>query len=466
MQQQLSPKKYIETQARKLPVHQCLVNTDWEQTQMANVVIMRRHVNGNVTLGLYLVDLLCLGVKDTLYKFNIPQYEADEMFANKDFFVEINYNLAHNIVFAGHDFAMEFNIPPHKNFALTKNILAEDNDNVPLIDIVVGDKVDGKPHLMINPYGEGKWALELLKKNAGEGNYYFTTEIGFGNNDEDDYDDDDDDDYDSKAMLINNYAMGTISAMEARDISTEQLLNPDNIKGREDFEKITLSIEAMIRVFEADENYAVIQEAEFIKTAEFELNDSCSTDEINSSEKRLYLEDLDEDGFIEEDIRKIIALRDEAELAPNIEKLITRHAANFYALTELYKLVMMHEGGLEATRKQVCIELNKFTEEYPLAKLYLAFESVYNNTPDLRFANIQYSNDIQSCFPQYESFGNLELQLYWLIKMVKNINDDKLEKSIFYYQLAVDTLTDNEFLLQAQMRILGYFNTKVPMSLN
>jgi hypothetical protein len=456
MQQQLSPKKYIETQARKLPVHKCLVNADWEENQMANIVVMWRHVNGNVTLGLYLVDLLCLGIKDTLYKFNIPEYEADEMFDDGDFFTTINYNLAHNIIFAGHDFAMEFDIPPHKDFALTKNILAEDNDDVPLIEIAVGDKFDGKPHLMINPYGQGKWALEKLIKNAGEGNYHYSTE-----DDANDSDDSDDDYADSRTMLIEDYKMGTINAFDAKDISTAELLDTNKITCREDFEILTLSIECMIRVFETDDAYNVMTEDEFIETKEFELNDNCDTDQINSKEKYIYLDDLDEDGFIEEDIKKIIAIRDGAELASSIEKLIIKHAANFYAITELYKLVMMHEGELEATRKLVCIALNKFTEIYPLAKLYLAFESVYNNAPDLRFANILYSNDIQICFPQCKSFGHLELQLYWLIKMLKNIKDNELEKSIFYYQLAVDTLVENEFLIQGQMKIIAFFNDMV-----
>lgn len=453
MAQQLSPKKYIETQARKLPVHKCLVNADWEQTQMANVVVMRRHVNGNITLGLYLVDLLCLGIKDTLYKFNIPELEAGEMFEDEDFFSAIDYDLAHNIVFAGHDFAMEFDIPPHKDFALTKNILAEDNDDVPLIEIAVGDKFDGKPHLMINPYGQGKWALEKLIKNAGEGNYHYSTEDEINNGD---------DDYaDSRTMLIEEYKMGTISAFDAKDISTEELMDTNKVTCREDFEILNLSIECMVRVFETDEDYDVMQEAEFIEAAEFELNDNCDTDQINSKEKQIYLDDLDADGFIEEDIKKIMESEDKAELAPGIEKLINKHVTNFYALTELYKFVMIHEGELEASRKQLCSEINKFTETYPLAKLYLAFESVYNDTPDLRFTAIQYSSDIQNCFPQHKTFGNLELQLYWLIKMLKNIKDDELEKSIFYYQLAVDTLTDNEFLIQAQIKILEYFNTKV-----
>jgi hypothetical protein len=454
MQQQLSPKKYIETQARKLPIHKCLINPDWEETQMASVVVMRRHVNSNITLGFYLVDLLCLGIKDTFYKFNVPESEAEEMFGdNIDFFTAVDYNLAHNIVFAGHDFAMEFDIPPHKDFALTKNILAEDNDSVPLIEIAVGDKFDGKPHLIINPHGQGKWALEKLIKNAGEDNYYYTAE--------DDIDDDDDDYADSRTMLIDDYRMGTISAFDAKDISTSELLDTNKITGREEFEILSLSVECMIRVFETDDTYNVMTEDEFVETKEFELNDNCDTDQINSSEKQIYLDDLDEDGFIEGEIKKIMEISDKVKWASCIEKLINKHTINFYALTELYKFVMIHDDELNAARKQICAELNKFTEMYPLAKLYLAFESVYNNAPDLRFANIQYSNDIQSCFPQCKSFGTLELQMYWLIKMLKNIKDDELEKSIFYYQLAVDTLQNNEFLIQAQMKIIEYFNTKV-----
>ncbi|WP_153800722.1 hypothetical protein [Foetidibacter luteolus] len=66
-QQKLSPKKYIETKARSLPIYRCYATQDWEATKMASVVVMRRHVNGNVTVGFYLVDLMCLGIKDTFF---------------------------------------------------------------------------------------------------------------------------------------------------------------------------------------------------------------------------------------------------------------------------------------------------------------------------------------------------------------------------------------------------------------
>jgi hypothetical protein len=400
-----------------------------------------------------LVDLLCLGIKDTFYKFNIPESEADEMLeSQKDFFGEFDYNLAHNIVYAGHDFAMEFDIPPHKDFALTKNILEEDDDSIALIDIAVGDDEDGKPHLIINAQGQGKWALEKLKKNAGDGNYYYT--------DEDDGETGENF-AESRSLSIDDYERGTISAIAAKDISTEELMDVDKISSRQDFEILNLSIECMIRVFETDEDYNVMLEDEFIETPEFTLTDSCDTDEINSADTQIYIEDLDTEGYIQDDIEKMLKIEGKPEIEKSIKKLITRYSLNFYGLTELYRFAMIHAEELEAARKKICIELNNFTEAYPLAKLYLAFESVYNNMPDLRFANIQYSDDIQSCFPKNKFFGGLELQLYWLIKVLKNIKEDNVEKTIFYYQLAVEALDENEFLIQAQIKLIEYFNTKV-----
>jgi hypothetical protein len=454
MKHTLSPKKYIETQARKLPIYKCLVNEDWEGSRMADVVVMRQHINGNITLGLYLVDLLCLGIKDTYYKFNIPQSEAEEQFGDKmDHYIELDYELAHNIVYAGHDFAMEFEIPPHKDFSLTKNILEEDNDSVPLIEIPVGDKRDGKPHLVINPYGQGKWALEKLIKNAGEDNYYYTTE--------DDIKEADDSFAESRTLLIEDYEMGTIGAYEAIDISTEELLDPEKIMQRDDKEKLSLTVEGMIRIFEVDSDYSVMLPEEFITTPEYAMTDSCDTDQINFGSTQIYIEDLDEEGDIEEDIEEIFKIENESQTENAMIQLLDKYPSNLFALTEAYKIAILNGPGLNGLRIKICGELNNFTGTCPLAKLFLAFDGLYNNIPDLRFANIQYSKDIQSCFPGYKYFGNLELQLYWLIKSLKNKNDNDLEKTIFYYQLAVETLEQNEFLLEVQLKLIDYFTSKI-----
>jgi hypothetical protein len=175
--QQLSPEKYITTRARTLPIHKCLVNEGWETSKMAQVIVMRRHVTGNVTIGMYLVDLLCLGIKDTHYYFNILPSEFEERIEDGPEFMEISYDLAHNIVYAGHDFAMEFEIKPCAEFTVTQYILEEDNNNIPLIDISTGDE-EGMPHLMAEPGGNYHDALAKLRQHAGEGNYHYTIGIG------------------------------------------------------------------------------------------------------------------------------------------------------------------------------------------------------------------------------------------------------------------------------------------------
>lgn len=191
----LSPRKYIETKARSLPLYKCWVNPEWKSAGLADVVVSRRHVNGHLTAAVYLVDLKCLGVKDTFYLFNEPEEDVSDKFRlGEGYFIEIEYNLAHNIIYAGHDFAEEYDIHPHKEFSTTKFLLEDDTEDVPLIDVPVGDK-EGKPLLIVSPGYNYKPVLDKLKKNAGEGNFHYI--IGIGGDDlaeegDEEFDDDDD----------------------------------------------------------------------------------------------------------------------------------------------------------------------------------------------------------------------------------------------------------------------------------
>jgi hypothetical protein len=173
-QQNLSPKEYIRTKARSLPIYKCFVNKDWEEHSMANVTVIRRHVNGNCTAGIYLVDLLCLGIKDTALAFNEPEDEIMKSFGvHIHDMKEISYELAHNIIYAGYDFATNFDIKPHKDFELTKFILEEDTEAIPLIEIPTGEE-NGIPHLVVSKEYNYRPILQKLKEHAGEGNYFFT----------------------------------------------------------------------------------------------------------------------------------------------------------------------------------------------------------------------------------------------------------------------------------------------------
>ena len=164
--QMLSPENYIRKKARSLPIHECWINEGWEDSGMANIVIARIHSNENITFCIYLVDLLCLGVKDTGYKFNVTETEYRdflEKYLDRMEVEKIDYALAHNIILAAVEFAEEYGFKPHKEFtSITEFMLEEDNDDIELMEIECGR--DGKPLYVQGPYDDPAKANKIIKQ--------------------------------------------------------------------------------------------------------------------------------------------------------------------------------------------------------------------------------------------------------------------------------------------------------------
>lgn len=186
----LSPERYIREKARLLPVDRCLVNADWKDAGLADVIVIRRHTNGHFTLGAFLVDTFCRGVYDSFYKFNIDEEELEDMLDriadHGQEMIEVGYAEAHNIVFGAIEFADEAGIKPCKEFALTQYLLEEDTDDVPLIEYDFGK--EGKHWLFAHSNLEASRYLPAMKKALG--NNYEVTIV------DDDDDDDMEEDYD------------------------------------------------------------------------------------------------------------------------------------------------------------------------------------------------------------------------------------------------------------------------------
>lgn len=174
-QQFLSPEKYIKTKGRTLPLHECLINSDWNEMKMANIVISRKHTNGNVTYCVYLIDLLCVGVKTTYFGFNVEMDEYNEMINQLKSDLEcqsIDYVLAHNIIYGSIVFSSVYEILPHKDFLkTTQYFLEEDTDDIELIDVDFGRKQI--PFFIANDFytkAQANIIIQKLEKVLGEGN--------------------------------------------------------------------------------------------------------------------------------------------------------------------------------------------------------------------------------------------------------------------------------------------------------
>jgi hypothetical protein len=252
----LSAEKYIKSRARTLTIDRCLVNADWETSKFAHVIVIRRHTNGNFTYAGYLVDLLCLGVKDTYYEFNEAEDHLKyrlEAYQQEMEMTAIEYSLAHNIIFAGNDLATEYHIPQHIDFvSVTHYLLEEDDDKIPLIEIHTGDE-NGLPHLIVSAENKQPVALARLKEYAGEEGFHYTVleedEFTSVNEDEDENTDDDwDSDQDDFSYwtkcewesFINNMSQDNYHqfAQEISYIYLHALTKPELAKNGLDFDKM------------------------------------------------------------------------------------------------------------------------------------------------------------------------------------------------------------------------------------
>ena len=235
-QQPVNPENYIRQKSRKLPIDECFINNNWEESKICSVTITRKHATGNVTVCIYLVDLACLGVKDTAYRFNISPELFEEMLKsqrNRDMvLVNIPYELAHNIIHAGLEFAEEYGFKPCKDFtSTTRFFLEEDTDNIPLIEIPCGGK-DGKP-LYVNtgfdPPAVERRILAQLEKTAGEGNYHYLLGVRkLKDFDEEAEDNEDEDDEDAERLQEIVEDLDELSPEERENMFIELALKEKN----------------------------------------------------------------------------------------------------------------------------------------------------------------------------------------------------------------------------------------------
>jgi hypothetical protein len=177
----LTPEKFIRTRSRSIPIFKCYVQKNWEKLKFTEVIIIRKHTNGNFTIGAFFVDLKCTGVKKCLHYFNLLPVYYDDFCKNviTNDYIEVKYELAHNIIFAGYEYAQELGIPQATNFdSIMIYFLEEDNENIELIDIECG--LDNMPWLMetdMDTTKKIKEYIQILDNGIGKGNYLYANSI-------------------------------------------------------------------------------------------------------------------------------------------------------------------------------------------------------------------------------------------------------------------------------------------------
>ena len=431
----LSAEKYIQTKARSLPVYKCYITGDWEEVKIANVLVMRKHTNGNITVGFYLVDLLCLGIKDSFYFFNETEEEINERIEPMaPMLIETDYNTAHNIVYAGHDFAMDFDIPPHKNFGVSKFILEEDDDHIPLIEIPVGND-EGKPHLMVNASYPYAAVLNKLKLHAGEGNYEFTlADDDFDEDDEfddeeNDWDEDefDEDDPDGDNNNLSEIDEGFLDFNLLRKQSKAEILHAMQYDIRSGLDLIIMKTELLFRQLAEAEPENIPATEDIVATEPYKK----FADKAEQSQEAMEL-NAENAEYIFNELKDILADGGFTKDAENgmmelLQKNIFNEQNSFMVLQTMPIHIIL----------PLFNELQKNFHRYlPAVQLLIAAYAVLQRKGLLtNYQFILNAESIDKAYPDNDKIHALHHKQFWLVKAFHALAENDTEKIIFYHSL-------------------------------
>jgi hypothetical protein len=167
--------------ARQYPLYECWINASWKEKGLAIIVIARRQPDGNILFGLFLVDILCLGLKNTFCNadFSPSRYRTDVVdraYRNEEP-VPVSRELAHQIIYGAIRYARQFGFPPHKDFDLSQYILDEADSIEPATDVEFGRK--GKPFFISGPDDDAPRILKQLEATAGRGHFDYLYRTDF-----------------------------------------------------------------------------------------------------------------------------------------------------------------------------------------------------------------------------------------------------------------------------------------------
>jgi hypothetical protein len=357
---------------------------------MASIIVMRKHVNHHVTAGFYLVDMLALGIKDTHFQFNIPEWELQER-VKETHTEEIPYVLAHNIIYGAEAFASEHGLQPHKDFKITQYILEEDTDDIELIDIEFGE--DGKP-VFINDWEEDDkedWNEDEEEQDESEMDYASFT--------------------DEEWRLFLTTRITQEQLMKALDALFEKWLmekHPLNLSGNEDIDQDALSL--------TDEP----------------INTGCFKSEREQQESTSI--------FIE--LNKRISRRKIIKLQKKIQAMSEANPDNPVYYNQLVTCAAKLEDENEFNRL-LYLTIEKFPD-YLFGKMSLANEMLDNGKMEEAESLLQHSYSLKSLCPGREVFHYSEaINFHSLLLRIFTLKKNMLKAKGQYDFLCT---FDNEYL--------------------
>jgi hypothetical protein len=160
--------------AKQFPIHECLVNEGWQDQGLAHILLSRKQRNNGLIIGVFLVDIYCLGLKNAFCNANISSEEYDKLkfgMSQESPLITCDPMLANRIIYGAIEYARKLGFEPQKDFALSRFVLDEPSDADLSFNVEFGK--NGKPLYIAGPNDNVDHVMKQLIKNAGEGKFHY-----------------------------------------------------------------------------------------------------------------------------------------------------------------------------------------------------------------------------------------------------------------------------------------------------
>jgi hypothetical protein len=169
--------------AREFPIVECHISRAWKSQDsggLVQVAVVRKQPDGAVAVGTFLLDVYCLGLKNTIADAGLPMSVFREkilaVLHDQTPMEKCPPELAHQIIYQAIDYAAKFEFKPQKDWKFSQLVLEKRGTFKEDYDLKFGK--DGKPFFIQGPYDKAEAIVRQLERTAGSGNYDYLAMVG------------------------------------------------------------------------------------------------------------------------------------------------------------------------------------------------------------------------------------------------------------------------------------------------
>ncbi len=160
------------------PIHECLIPSNLFELGLGSVLVTRRTPEGDIAVSAFIVDVFCLGIKNTLFKV-VSEYEYEhtmkpqitESHSGSEFEI-IHQTCARKLIDGAVMYAKELGFESHPDYKNTKHIFGDIDLSFCPVKYIYGK--NGKPFYIRGPHetvSEAKKIINKLTRKCGEGGF-------------------------------------------------------------------------------------------------------------------------------------------------------------------------------------------------------------------------------------------------------------------------------------------------------